>query len=229
MNACIYQAIPPLTNTTVMFTAGMGTTHCMDPKGSNANITVNRQGVICASIGYIEADVSCCTCDTDYSYWGIGWETADGTQSGSANSWITKHSNWIGLQDHSANTYVCGSAKRCSATGTYWPDQGPLYVSPTLVQSHPTRGCGITAADPRYRSSLSHRRLEVWGQPRSPVKTRIRQRWWLKVLWICDVMPFICVICVLRHMYIDDRLGLVGFSLWNLRDAAGRRSSTAFI
>jgi hypothetical protein len=120
MHACIYLPAPPSKNYTVNFKAGAGSDTCMYNRGQDASILVNRKGVICTSVGYVEAKTSSShgdTCATDQSHWGLSWQTADKTDSGATNSrWYASH--WIVLQGQSPNTYVCGSEALCTETQT---------------------------------------------------------------------------------------------------------------
>ncbi|KAH7025101.1 uncharacterized protein B0I36DRAFT_366996 [Microdochium trichocladiopsis] len=127
--ACINLPTPPSQNFTVNFKAGAGTDRCLNNNGTDASVVVSRQGITCASVGYVEAKTSSWGdwCASASRFWSLSWETEDQTRSGSTNTeWFRRKD--IELVGYTPGTYICGRPASCTQRTITWDNQGPLYI-----------------------------------------------------------------------------------------------------
>ncbi|TAQ83540.1 hypothetical protein B7494_g8136 [Chlorociboria aeruginascens] len=128
MNACLWQPLEPIVNTTVTFDVNVGANTCMNKRGTSNTVYINSIGLFCASLGEVEAKFSSTggdTCATDESHWGLSWRTEGNPpkSTGSTNSrWY--YGSRIRLHGSTPNTYLCTSYARCTDIDAYWPGNG---------------------------------------------------------------------------------------------------------
>ncbi|KZK93281.1 MULTISPECIES: hypothetical protein [unclassified Pseudovibrio] len=131
--ACVKYTNEPSEKTTINFQAGGSGDYCMRETGRDNFVEVERKGVSCVSVGYVEADDRIFSgCSTSESNWSLSYFTDDQTESGSTSTdWSLSFGlNTMDLKDQVPNTHVCPSEADCVSSTITWPfgETGPLYI-----------------------------------------------------------------------------------------------------
>ncbi|WP_152986741.1 hypothetical protein [Pseudovibrio sp. POLY-S9] len=131
--ACVKYTNEPSEKTTFNFQAGGSGDYCMRETGRNNFVEVERKGISCVSVGYVEADDRLFSgCSTGESNWSLSYFSDDMTKTGSTSSdWSLKFGlNTMKLEGQVPNTHVCPSAADCDSDEVTWPfgKTGPLYI-----------------------------------------------------------------------------------------------------
>jgi len=136
MIACIYENKAPPSPLTVEFQLNLPEDRCMNNRGHDAKIVIDRQGLICTSVGYVEAKMSSSggdLCATDESHWGIYWQKADKTWKGQFNSIWRRGPDydWFMLlfdESGNGNVFVCDKEEVCNKKSVSWSGTGKFYI-----------------------------------------------------------------------------------------------------
>lgn len=124
----------------VKFKAGGTEDSCMTRRGEDVEKVVEKAGLTCASVGWVEADESLsllCGCFCKGSRWGISYTTDEGVTYSAATGvqWKTGPSNTeVILRGQSTGTHICPSEAKCSRESFEWNNdtKAHVYVSVTI-------------------------------------------------------------------------------------------------
>jgi hypothetical protein len=136
--ACVNLQVMPSKFFTVHFSPVDSGNKCMNPIGSNVDVTVNSSGLTCGSVGYVESKTSSTSgdfCATADHLWHISYNTSGlvAEKSGSMRSqWYRSliSDDKIELEACPTGAKLCGSRNLCDSTSVRWATgTGEAYVS----------------------------------------------------------------------------------------------------